>query len=60
MDTTPELPDWIRGFPKDKSLGRAFMNVYELLPNEKKLYGTESLVDQSGVAGARLRLPNFA
>jgi len=48
VDTTPELPDWIRDFPKNKSVPRTFKNIYELLPNEMKLYGTESLVDENG------------
>jgi len=49
IDTTPELPDWIRGFSKNKSVPRTFKNIYELLPNETKLYGTGSLVDENGV-----------
>ena len=49
METTPKLPDWIRGFPTNKSIERNFKNIYELLPNETKLYGTEALVDENGV-----------
>lgn len=46
MDATPELPCWIRDFadPQNKCT-----NVYEVLPKETKLYGTESLVDWDGV-----------
>lgn len=40
---TPELPQFIRHFA-DESCS----NVYQLLPHERKLYGTESLVDQNG------------
>jgi len=44
MATTPALPDWIRDFRAD-----AYTNIYELLPEEPRLYGTESLFgDWSG------------
>ncbi len=46
MDTTPELPLEIRGFIDPEE---TCTNVYEILPNETKLYGTESLVDENGV-----------
>ncbi|HVS82108.1 MAG TPA: hypothetical protein VHE60_10280 [Pyrinomonadaceae bacterium] len=46
MDTTPELPTEIRGFIDPR---KTCTNVYEILPNETKLYGTESLVDENGV-----------
>lgn len=46
MDTTPELPPEIRGFVDPE---KTCTNVYEILPNETKLYGTESLVDDKGV-----------
>jgi hypothetical protein len=40
---TPDLPSWIRGFTDPSCT-----NVYELLPDERKLYGTESLVGRDG------------
>jgi len=46
VDTTPELPPEIRGFTDPKG---TCTSVYEILPNETKLYGTESLVDENGV-----------
>jgi hypothetical protein len=46
MDTTPELPPEIRRF---NDPNKTCTNVYEILPNETKLYGTESLMDKSGV-----------
>lgn len=46
MDTTPELPPEIRDFTDPE---KTCTNVYEILPNETKLYGTESLVDEKGV-----------
>src|SRR5205807_10191672 len=46
MDTTPELPPCIRNFTDPE---KKCTNIYELLPNETKLYGTESLVDENGV-----------
>jgi len=47
MDRTPKLPTWIRRFTDPK---KKCTNVYELLPRETKLFGTESLVDWDGVA----------
>ena len=35
---TPPLPNWIRDFHCDR-----FTNIYELCPDETRLYGTESL-----------------
>jgi len=35
---TPQLPDWIRGY----TCG-SFTNIYELCPDETRLYGVESL-----------------
>lgn len=47
MKRTPELPEWVVSFPGSKE---TFKNVYELLPAETKLFGTEALVDQRGIA----------
>ncbi len=38
MRPTPPIPNWIRDFRT-----RAYTNIYELCPNEPRLYGTESL-----------------
>ena len=38
MEQTPPIPDWIRGYRHP-----AYTNVYELIPDEPRLYGTESL-----------------
>lgn len=40
VDMTPPIPDWIRDFRCPK--GR-FRNIYEYVPDEPRLYGTESL-----------------
>jgi|GEM_PF-2515211 len=38
IGSTPEIPDWIRGFTL-----QGYRNVYELLPHETSLYGAEDL-----------------
>lgn len=38
IGSTPEIPDWIRGFTLE-----GYRNVYELLPHETCLYGAEDL-----------------
>ena len=37
---TPPIPNWIRSYRCNKI---RYTNIYELLPKEKRLYGTESL-----------------
>ena len=48
MKRTPPLPAWVVGFPEQREACRNFKNVYELLPPETKLFGTETLVDEQG------------
>jgi hypothetical protein len=38
MRRTPRVPEWIKNFRHPK-----YVNVYELLPSEKRLFGTETL-----------------
>lgn len=38
MRGTPQLPDWLRSFRTPN-----YTNIYELIPEENRLYGTESL-----------------
>ena len=43
---TPELPEWVTSFTDSQ---RTCKNVYELIPDETKLFGTEALVDEGGI-----------
>lgn len=47
MRKTPELPGWVTSFADPRGTSK---NVYELVPSETKLFGTETLVDARGVA----------